>query len=179
MTRKPIPSPEGRFVGFGGIAALLVAAPAFVGILFTGRWWVTVSAIPLVLYMLYSGYGILLLLLAWNRQRHDNIRGLLIYSNSPNWQAYVEEHWIPKLGNQVAVLNWSERATWPKSLDVRIFWYFGHQDENFNPIVIGFRGLRYPLIFRFYHAFRDAKHGRAESLHDLEQEMFALFASSR
>jgi hypothetical protein len=36
--------------------------------------------------------------------------GILVYSNSPNWQAYIERNWLPHISGQMAVLNWSERS---------------------------------------------------------------------
>jgi hypothetical protein len=32
-------------------------------------------------------------------------RLMLVYSNSPNWQAYVEENWLPHLESIAVVLN--------------------------------------------------------------------------
>lgn len=37
---------------------------------------------------------------------------LLVYSNSPHWQRYVEENWMPRWGHRAVVLNWSERSGW-------------------------------------------------------------------
>ena len=39
-------------------------------------------------------------------------RLLLVYSNSPHWQSYIEERWLPRLGPAAIVINWSERARW-------------------------------------------------------------------
>ena len=47
-----------------------------------------------------------------NRWGAHGKRLLLVYSNSPNWQAYVEENWLPQLESIAVVLNWSERSTW-------------------------------------------------------------------
>jgi len=34
---------------------------------------------------------------------------VLVYSNSPNWQHYVEQTWLPKWERRAVVLNWSIR----------------------------------------------------------------------
>jgi hypothetical protein len=124
-------------------------------------------------------YGVLLLLAAWWRWRGSPIRGILVTSDSPHWQKYIEEQWLPRLGEHVVILNWSERGSWRNRLEVRIFRRFGIGDDNFNfnPLMIYFRGLGYPLIYRYYFAFRDAKHGNREALERLEGHMFAQMES--
>ena len=47
-----------------------------------------------------------------NRWGGQGKRLLLVYSNSPTWQAYVEGNWLPQLESIAVVLNWSERGTW-------------------------------------------------------------------
>ena len=41
-------------------------------------------------------------------------RLLLVYSNSPHWQAYIEERWLSQIARVAVVLNWSERSRWPE-----------------------------------------------------------------
>ena len=86
---------------------------------------------------------------------------------------------MPRFGEKVVVLNWSKRSTWRRSLAVLVFRRFGLgvDNDNFNPLLICFRGLRYPLIYRCFYAFRDVKHGNTEALHRLEEHMFAQFES--
>jgi hypothetical protein len=49
-------------------------------------------------------------------------RGILVYSNSPNWQAYIEQNWLPHISDRMAVLNWSERSRWASdALEVQLF----------------------------------------------------------
>ena len=132
MSRKPTPPPEGRFVGGGGVAASIFGVPAVLLWLLLDKWWFLVFTVPLILYIAYILYGVLLLLAAWWRWRGSPIRGVLVTSDSPNWQEYIEEQWIPRLGEQVVVLNWSERGIWRNRLEVRIFRRFGIGDDNFN-----------------------------------------------
>jgi hypothetical protein len=101
------------------------------------------------------------------------IRCLLVHSDSPTWQDHIRDTWLPRLGERATSLNWSERDRWPKSLEVRLFNHFvGGSRLNFNPAVLVFRGLRRPLVFRFYYAFQQAKHGRPQYLEGLEAQVF-------
>jgi hypothetical protein len=120
---------------------------------------------------------------ARRRWRGTRVRGILVYSDSPNWRDYVEKNWIPELKDRVVVLNWSERKSWPRSLPVRLFNFFCLENwfivvgpgTNFNPALVLLRGLRHPFVYRYYYAFRDAKHGNMEALRKLETHMFAQF----
>lgn len=139
------------------------------------------------------------------RRRHGpTVRGLLIYSNSPNWQAYIEQEWIPRLEGRLVVLNWSERARWREDfpLESRIFRQLG--DREFNPAAIIFRpptpGRRFRRwlraireldalkmlapyesssdIVRFFQPFRDYKHGRDHTLRAAERTLWTLLGDS-
>ncbi len=130
-----------------------------------------VFLVPVVAITLHYLYGLALLAAAKASFARSGARGLLIYSNSPNWQSYIEENWILRYGHQLRVLNWSERASWKGSLEVRIFRHFIGGYRNFNPAVLILRGLRQPVVFRFFYAFRDFKHDRPEALHRLETRL--------
>ena len=74
---------------------------------------VIVALSPLVLIFLvaYGIYAVLLhvvLWLLWGR------RVLFVYSDSPVWQSYIEEHLLPALPPGSVVLNWSERRHWKR-----------------------------------------------------------------
>ena len=95
-------------------------------------WWTKAVAIAAAVVLCIVVLPILLLALpflavgAWldrrkrrrlQREFHNRWGGqgkrlLLVYSNSPNWQAYVEGNWLPQLESIAVVLNWSERSTW-------------------------------------------------------------------
>jgi hypothetical protein len=174
MSRKPTPPPESRFVEDGGVFALIWSAPFIVLYLVFGKWWFLLFTFPLVLYAVHLIYGVLLLFAGWLRWHETPVRGILILSDSPNWGTYIEENWLPRLSEKVVVLNWSEWRKWRASLPVRIFRYFGEGGDNFNfnPALILFQGLRYPLVYRYYYAFLDAKHDNVEALQRLELLMF-------
>jgi hypothetical protein len=97
---------------------------------------------------------------------------LLVYSNSPHWQRYVEEHWLPKWGGRAVVLNWSERKTWAQngSSEAELFRIFGGARE-FNPLAIVVPPGRAVKVIRFWRAFRDFKHGKDQPLRVAETEL--------
>jgi len=125
-------------------------------------------------------------------------QGILVYSDSPHWKAYIEEKWLPLLGDRFIVLNWSHKTRWPAEhpLEARIFRTFAGV-RDFNPLAIIFprprtsfrtvladalrRGDLLALLFptpdvkviRFWKPFRDFKHGRERSLRAAERELFA------
>jgi hypothetical protein len=113
-------------------------------------------------------------LLAEVRRTYDprGVRCLIIHSNSALWEAHVQAQWLPRLGPMADTLNWSERASWPESLAVRVFRRFCLQRRNFNPAIIVFRGVAAPLVFRFFHAFQEARSGRPQYLSALESQAF-------
>ena len=101
--------------------------------------------------------------------------GLLVYSDSPHWKSYIEEHWLPKLESRLVVLNWSERKRWPTThpLEAQIFRrYLGRED--FNPAAVIFPGGAEVRIIRFWQPFRDYRHGRDRALRAAEAELFAF-----
>jgi hypothetical protein len=52
-----------------------------------------------------------------------------------------------------------------------LFWFYGGQ-KAYNPLVVVMRPFGRATVFRFWSAFRDAKHGRPEPLQRLETELF-------
>jgi hypothetical protein len=70
------------------------------------------------------------------------------------------------------MLNWTERAHWRRSLEVRLFNHFIRSRQNFNPAVLVLRSFQRPLVFRFFYAFQQAKNGRPDYLTRLEEELF-------
>lgn len=100
------------------------------------------------------------------------VRFLVVYSESPSWEAHVRNTWLPRFGHTAVLLNWTERARWEPSLEVRMFKHFIRSWRNFNPAVLVLRGYERPLVFRFFYAFQQAKNGRAEYLNELEAELF-------
>jgi hypothetical protein len=96
---------------------------------------------------------------------------LFVYSDSPIWHDYIEEHILPRLGERAVVLNWSHRSRWRRTLSVLAFRYFGGY-RSFNPMAIVFRPFRLAQRFRFYEPFREFKHGKTEGVAKMERELY-------
>lgn len=101
-------------------------------------------------------------------------RLLLVYSNSPHWQAYVEEQWLPRLDPVAVVLNWSERGRWAKQhpFEAEVFRMWAG-DREFNPLAIVIPERGAVQVIRFWQAFRDYKHGKDRALRIAEAELAA------
>ena len=154
-----------------GCTVLLMALPLGG---FSGIFLVLLA--PAVWILLNAAYGCGLLFIASVSPSWRGVRGLLVYSNSPTWQSYIEENWIPRLSSEIRLINWSERSRWRSSLAVRIFRHFVGDHHDFNPSFILFQGLRAPVVFRFFYAFRDFKHGNEDALKHLEGRLFEELA---
>lgn len=144
-------------------------------------WWalpllivlLPVVAVALLLWLISA---LLLLAVVWLTWCPRRRYALVVYSNSPIWQEYLETQVIARLGERAVVLNWSERTRWTLSLPVILFRVFGGT-RDFNPIAIVFEPLLWPRRFRFYKAFRSFKHGRPEDVERLRLEFFRLLDS--
>ena len=142
--------------------------PALVLLLFA-----TIAFLPFILIAAVGWFSVtsVLLLIVWARWLPRRTDTLVVYSNSPIWQAYFEGQVIPRLGDRAVLLNWSERRQWRWSLPVLLFRCLAPRRE-FNPIVMVFRPFRWPLIFRFYEAFRAFMHGRPEQVEQTRRDLF-------
>jgi hypothetical protein len=118
-------------------------------------------------------YGFVIYLLVWVCWCTRGRRVLLLYSNSPAWQDYIDENIIPRLPENTIILNWSERKQWKRShpFSSRVCSYFGGERE-FNPMVLVFRPLHKTEVFRFWQPFRDYKHGNPATLKETERQLF-------
>ena len=98
---------------------------------------------------------------------------LFVYSDSPIWHDYVEDHILPRLGDRVVALNWSHRGRWRRTLSVLAFRYFGGH-RCFNPMALVFRPFRFARHFRFYEPFQELKHGKPEAVATMERELYCM-----
>ena len=96
--------------------------------------------------------------------RHGVV-GILVYSNSPNWQEHIETEVLPALARNVLTVNWSQRNTWRRSapLPVRVFLHVKPR-KHFNPlgIVLTSRGS-FELV-QLHEAYMAQKHGKDRPL---------------
>ena len=101
---------------------------------------------------------------------------LLVYSNSPHWQSYVEANWIPRWTTRAVTLNWSERTTWRRSQPEVALFHALAGDREYNPLAIVVPPHGRPIVVRFWKAFRDYKHGKDQKLIQQEAELERLLA---
>ncbi len=175
MSRKPTPSPKISIScyewGWASILILSFCALVYFGVR-TKIWGLLIGCLPAILIFGWWLYGRILLLICIVRMRRTGFRGVMVTSDSPNWRDYIQKNWMPRIGQQFYMLNWSDRRKWEKNLPVRVFRHFCGTHENYCPSIILFQGLRHPLVYRFFYAFRDYKHGDEEALRRLENHLF-------
>jgi hypothetical protein len=132
-----------------------------------------VPAAVAVAFMFWLGAAIVLQLVVWivwcSRRRY----ALVVYSNSPIWQEYFEQHILPAVGNRGVVLNWSERKQWSYSLPVALFRLFAGGRE-FNPVAIVFHPFAWPHRFRFYGPFQAFKQGHPQEVEEMRRDLLKL-----
>jgi hypothetical protein len=97
---------------------------------------------------------------------------LFVYSESPNWQSYIEREILPVLSPHAITLNYSKRAEWKtnKPLEAKI-WEQWRGDREFNPVAILIPDRGKVRTIEFFQAFRDFKHGRDLLLRQKEAEL--------
>src|SRR5262249_44053108 len=129
--------------------------------------------LPLIVValVLFAAHRVLLYVLVWMLWVPKGKDTLFVYSNSPIWHDYMMRQVLPLVHDRAIVLNCSERSTWRKwRLTQQVFYSFGGHRE-FNPMVIMFRPFRRAKLFRFWSAFKDWKHGNAEPVEQLRNEL--------
>ncbi len=136
------------------------------------------ASLLIVFAPLYLGFyvigGFFLYLFIWWRWCGRGRYVLFVYSDSPIWHDYLEEHILPRLGERAIMLNWSRRSQWKRtSLPVLAFRYFGGS-RKYNPMAVVFRPFRRARRFRFYEPFREFKHGKPEAVARMERDLFDL-----
>jgi hypothetical protein len=151
--------------GLAAVGGLLVLVPLLV------------LLSPVIAAMLASrAWRARALRLRFARTHGPGTRGILVYSDSPNWQRYIEERWLPRIGTRLVVLNWSERARWTAEHPLEAAIVRHHLgDRAFNPAAIVYRAPpEGPHVVRFLEPFRDFKHGKEQKLRAAEAELWTL-----
>jgi len=134
---------------------------------------VAIPTLLIVVLALYVVSTICLHILIWSFWCFRGRDILFVYSDSPVWHDYVEQHIISKLGERAVILNWSQRKRWRFSIARMAFYHFGGY-RQFNPLGIVFRPFHRTRTFMFWQPFRDFKHGNPETLQKMESEFFEL-----
>jgi len=123
----------------------------------------------------WFAWGAILWIWFWRAHAAQGRPVLFVYSESPNWQAYIEAKILPRLRERAVVLNWSQREQWQSNSpwESRFFRHFaGHRE--FNPAALVFCKSGRVKVVRFHQAFLDFKHGKESALHEAESELLAL-----
>ena len=144
-------------------------------------------ALCLLLLLVYVGcylvgllvWGAILRVWFWRAHAVHGRRVLFAYSESPNWQTYIEENILPRIRDRSIVLNWSERKLWSSTSpwEARFYRRFSG-DREFNPLALVFSQRGRIRSVRFYRAFLDFKHGKESALREAEAELFALLEAA-
>ena len=137
-----------------GLATVFLLFP--LGVAFMVGWLLASLALHLALLVLWLPRG---------------RRVLFVYSDSPRWKPYLDEHVVPRLPKSAVVLNWSERARWsPFDLGVCLFKMWSGARE-YNPIAMVVRPWGGPKIYRFFDAFESVARGDAAPLKAVERDL--------
>lgn len=106
-------------------------------------------------------WGVVLRVWFWRAHASRGRPILFVYSESPNWRAYIEENMLPRIRDRAVVLNWSERRLWAEAFpwEARFFRRFAGNRE-FNPLALVFCARGRIKAVRFHQAFLDLKHGK-------------------
>ena len=174
--RKALPPAIDQPLPVGCLGSLVLSLFACAGVFAATRWagalaLTILAGLAVTIIVSRYLYGLALLAGAHWKWTRRGRRCLVVYSNSPTWADHIRRAWLPRMGEAAVVLNWSDRASWGSSLAVRVFRRFGGGRRNFNPVVVVFRGLRQPHVFRFFYAFQQVDAGR-RYLEQLEAQMF-------
>jgi hypothetical protein len=134
------------------------------------------------------------------RKHGPQSRGILVYSNSPNWQQYIETNWLPRIGDRLVIMNWSQRANWSDRFPLESKLARSLGDREFNPAAIilmpsatasavaewikairrldlvGMLWAGGPTkeVVRFFQPFKDFKHGKDQALRVAEARLWQL-----
>lgn len=139
----------------------ILAGTIFYKIGIGSPWWFVVAVVILI---------VLSAMIRSNQKKseilesHDNwvknhqIFGILVTSDSPKWKDHINDLWVSPFGSDVIVLNWSQRHKWPKSAEAEVF-KIATGSTEFCPVIIVLREHGLLEVYRFFLAFKAAKHG--------------------
>lgn len=144
-------------------------------------WVLVIVSLPVVLGLVSAVligsavWGMCLRVWFWLAHAARGRAVLFVYSNSPNWQSYIEQFILPQIREQSVILNWSNRRQWNRSSPIEAM-FFRHfaGNSDFNPIALVYCGRGRIKAVRFYQAFRDLKHGKDATLRLAESELGRL-----
>jgi hypothetical protein len=144
------------FTNVIGLAVVFLLFP--LGVAFLAGWLIAALALHLALLLLWLLRG---------------RRVLFVYSESPHWKPYLDQHIVPRLPRNAVILNWSERKGWSwLNLGVWLYWFWSGP-RQYNPMAMVVRPLNVPRVFRFWSAFGELERGNPGPLKDVETAFLA------
>jgi lysylphosphatidylglycerol synthetase-like protein (DUF2156 family) len=160
---RPIRVLKIAWIAIVALALIPLVVPLLIG------WLIVRATISLILYILVW--------LCWCIRGKDI---LFVYSDSPVWHDYIEEHILPSIKTRSVILNWSNRRHWLRkwTLASLLFRNFAGQHE-YNPLAIYFPLFWWHQTFRFRQPFKDSKHGKTETLRLVEDDFFRCIGMDR
>ena len=92
---------------------------------------------------------------------------LIVLTNSPHWQPYIEREWMPRWGGRAVVLNRS--LPWRRDSPEARLWDAVKGSEQHTPLAVVVPRSGSIRVVRFFKAFRDHKHGKDPGLRRQEE----------
>ena len=162
----------GCLVVLAGLFALVVWAAGALGpLLFVIA--VAVVAVIVWRYVLARQRAIAAFRAAYGGTGKDMI---VVYTDSPHWQEYIETRWLPRFGERAIALNRSK--PWREDQPEARLWRAVAGTAEHTPVVIVVPSRGKVQIVRFWLAFRDFKHGKDERLRDAEARLAKILGET-
>lgn len=99
---------------------------------------------------------------------------LVVYTASPHWQPRIESVWMDRWGKRAIFFNRS--APWHRTQPEAQLWAALASVGEHTPLVVLVPAEGSPTAVRFFHPFRDFKHGKEAALLRAEAEVDAALA---
>jgi hypothetical protein len=103
------------------------------------------------------------------RSAHPGKDLLITYSNSPHWQSYIEENWLPRWGERAVFFNRS--LPWDRDEPRAKLWITYSRGGEHTPSAVVLAVDPSPQFLGFFSAFRDHKHGKPATLRHAEARL--------
>jgi hypothetical protein len=108
----------------------------------------------------------------WLRHGRKGKTIIFVYSDSPNWKAYIETNILPRIEARSVILNWSRRREWgpQMQLETKLFNQWAGQGD-FVPVAILFSPIGKPRTFRLWQLSDNTKQGKVGLSKEAEQAL--------
>lgn len=160
-----------RAIGLLAVFAVLATIGALAAIAVTKLptfFWLAFGALAL-LSIAWRRYESLSAIRAFRRTFGPQKDFLLVYTESPHWQPYIEQRWIPRWGQRMVLFNRSR--PWSKEQVEARLWQSIRWDREHTPLAIILPRRGWPHAVELYSAFRDFKHGKPQRLQQAEDRI--------